>query len=77
MHQAPTTFEVRAAAIRNKRMQRGISIRHLAEQIGCSDSYLRKLEDGTRRHVGPEIYVPLRAALAATDNDLLMDPRSN
>ncbi|MFC9821444.1 helix-turn-helix domain-containing protein [Streptomyces erythrochromogenes] len=73
MHQAPTTFEVEAVALRKKRMQRGISIAHLAEQVGCSDSYLRKLENGTRRHVGPEIYIPLRTALAATDKELLAE----
>lgn len=77
MHQAPTTFQVEGAAICAKRMQNGISIRHLADQVGCSDSYLRKLERGTRSHMGPELYVRLRTALAATDDDLLGPPRGD
>ncbi|MGW3321075.1 helix-turn-helix domain-containing protein [Streptomyces virginiae] len=54
-------------------MQAGISVRHLADRVGCSASYLRKLERGTRSRMGPEFYVALRTALAATDEDLL-DP---
>ncbi|MFG2748079.1 helix-turn-helix domain-containing protein [Streptomyces xanthophaeus] len=73
MHQAPTTFQVEGAAICTKRMQAGISVKHLAEQVGCTDSYLRKLERGTRSRMGPELYVRLRTALAATDHDLLVD----
>ncbi|MGW6872842.1 helix-turn-helix domain-containing protein [Streptomyces xanthophaeus] len=52
-------------------MQAGISVSHLADQVGCSASYLRKLERGTRSRMGPEFYVRLRTALAVTDEDLL------
>lgn len=76
MHQAPTTFEVEGAAICTKRMQAGVSVRQLAERVGCSTSYLRKLERGTRSRMGPEYYVRLRTALAATDDDLLVASRS-
>ncbi|MFI5831004.1 helix-turn-helix domain-containing protein [Streptomyces sp. NPDC051578] len=58
-------------------MQAGFSVRQLAEQVGCSDSYLRKLERGTRNHMGPQLYVRLRTALHATDDDLLGLPRSD
>lgn len=71
MHQAPTTFQVKGAAIYTTRMQQGMSIRQLADQVGCSTSYLRKLERGTRSRMGPEYYIRLRTTLAATDNDLL------
>jgi transcriptional regulator with XRE-family HTH domain len=71
MHQAPTTYQVKGAAICRKRMQAGISVRHLADQVGCSASYLRKLERGTRSRMGPELYVSLRNALAAVDEELL------
>lgn len=77
MHQAPTTFQVEGAAICTKRMQAGLSVKQLADQVGCSSSYLRKLERGTRSHMGPEFYVRLRTALAVTDNDLLGPPRSD
>lgn len=71
MHQAPTTFLVVGAVICAKRMQAGISVRHLAEQVGCTTSYLRKIERGTRNRMGPAYYIRLRTALAATDDDLL------
>lgn len=77
MHQAPTTFQVEGAAICTRRMQAGLSVKQLADQVGCSSSYLRKLERGTRHRMGPALYVRLRTALAVTDNDLLGPPRSD
>lgn len=71
MQQTPTTFQVDGAAIRTKRMQAGIEVQQLANQIGCTASYLRKLETGTRTRMRPGKYVRLRAALTATDTDLL------
>jgi transcriptional regulator with XRE-family HTH domain len=71
MQQTPTTFQVAGAAIRTKRMQAGIEVQQLAEQIGCTASYLRKLETGTRTRMRPGKYVRLRTALEATDNELL------
>ncbi|MFE2164814.1 helix-turn-helix domain-containing protein [Streptomyces sp. NPDC059447] len=58
-------------------MQAGLSVKQLADQVGCSSSYLRKLERGTRHRMGPMFYVRLRTALAVTDNDLLGPPRSD
>ncbi|MFE2140260.1 helix-turn-helix domain-containing protein [Streptomyces sp. NPDC059456] len=71
MHQAPTAFEVKGAAICTKRMQKGMSVGQLARLVGCTANYLRKLERGTRPRMGPEFYVRLRTALDVTDADLL------
>jgi transcriptional regulator with XRE-family HTH domain len=54
-------------------MQKGMSVGQLARLVGCTANYLRKLERGTRRRMGPEFYVRLRTALDVTDADLL-DP---
>lgn len=71
MHQPPTTFAVDGTAICAKRMHAGIEVQQLAEKVGCTASYLRKLERGTRTRMRPSIYVRLRTALKATDDDLL------
>lgn len=71
MHQPPTTFQVDGAAIRTKRMQAGLEARQLADTVGITASYLRKLETGTRKHLRPGKYIRLRAALDATDSELL------
>lgn len=71
MLQTPTTFTVDGAAICSTRMQAGIEVQQLAEQVGCTASYLRKLERGTRSRMSPSKYVRLRTALKATDDDLL------
>lgn len=71
MHQPSTTFEVDGTAICTRRMQQGMSVRQLAEQVGCTPSYLRKIERGIRKHVGPAYYTRLRKTLNATDADLL------
>lgn len=73
MHQAPTAFEVEGAAICTKRMQKGMSVGQLARLVGCTANYLRKLERGTRRRMGPEFYLRLRTALDATDDELLAE----
>lgn len=71
MYQTPTTFLVVGAAICDKRMQAGIEVQQLANKVGCTASYLRKLERGTRSRMSPSKYVRLRTALKATDDDLL------
>jgi transcriptional regulator with XRE-family HTH domain len=71
MHQPPTTFEVDGAAICSKRMQAGLEVQQLADRVGITASYLRKLERGDRKHLSPSYYVRLRAALDATDEELL------
>lgn len=73
MHQPPT-FEVDGDAIREERMQAGLTRRELAEQAGISRRYVAHLENGTRRHMGPKPYIRLRNALNATDRRLRHQP---
>jgi transcriptional regulator with XRE-family HTH domain len=73
MHQ-PTTFEVDGDAIREERMQAGLSRTELARQVGISRRYICHLENGTRRHMTPAPYIALRAALKATDERLRRQP---
>lgn len=73
MHQ-PLTFEVDGDAIREERMQAGISRTELARQVGISRRYVCHLENGTRKHMTPEPYIALRDALNATDERLRRKP---
>jgi transcriptional regulator with XRE-family HTH domain len=58
-------------------MQAGLGVQQLAEAVGITDSYLRKLERGDRKHLSPSYYVRLRAALKATDEELLAPTEDN
>lgn len=69
MHQ-PLTFEVDGDAIREERMQAGLSRAELAKRAGISHRYVAALEEGTRRRMGPKRYIALRTALKATDDRL-------
>ena len=71
MAQTPTTFEVDGTAICTKRMQAGMEVQQLADQAGITASYLRKLERGDRSRMRPGNYQALRAALNATETELL------
>lgn len=71
MAQTPTTFEVDGTAICAKRMQAGMEVQQLADQVGISASYLRKLERGVRFRMRPGNYQALRAALTANETELL------
>ena len=71
MAQTPTTFEVDGTAICTKRMQAGMDVQKLADLVGITDSYLRKLERGDRTRMRPGPYQALRAALNATQTELL------
>lgn len=73
MHQ-PTTFEVDGDAIREERMQAGLTQAELARRVGISRRYVSYLEDGTRRHMRPKPYVRLRQVLNATDARLTRKP---
>ena len=74
MHQ-PTTFVVDGDAIREERMQAGLTRTELARQVGITRRYLCHLERGTRKHMSPRSYIALRKALKATDARLLAPPR--
>ena len=74
MHQPPT-FEVVGDAIREERMQAGLTRIELARQAGISRRFLCHLENGTRDRMSPPLYIALRTALQATDTRLLAPPR--
>ena len=69
MHQ-PTTFEVDGDAIREERMQAGLTQTELARRVGISPRYVSALESGERRRMTPGPYIALRTALKATDERL-------
>lgn len=73
MHQ-PTTFEVDGDAIREERVEAGLTCAELADLVGVTDRYIRHLEAGTRRHMRKPPYVALRTALKATDERLRLKP---
>lgn len=73
MHQPPT-FVVDGGAIREERMQAGLTRKELAGQAGISRRYLAHLENGTRNRMSPPLYVALRQALKATDERLRLTP---
>jgi transcriptional regulator with XRE-family HTH domain len=71
MAQTPTTFEVDGTAICTRRMNAGMDVQQLADLVGITDSYLRKLERGDRTRMRPGPYQALRAALNANETELL------
>lgn len=73
MHQPPT-FLVDGDAIREERMQAGLSRAELARRAGISHRYVAHLENGTREHMSPKAYIALRDALHATDARLRRTP---
>lgn len=75
MQEPVTTFEVSGEAIWAARMQAGIEVKELADAADVSDSYIRKLERGLRKHMKPGPYTRLRAALNASENQLLAPRR--
>lgn len=66
-----TTVEVDGDAIRKRRMRAGLPTQQLADAVGISASYLRKLENGRRKQLGPAKYAQLCNELSATYDDLL------
>lgn len=73
MHQ-PQTFVVDGDAIREERMQAGLTQTQLARQAGISPRYVSHLENGTRNRMSPPRYIALRQALKATDARLRRTP---
>lgn len=73
MHQ-PTTFEVDGDAIREERMQAGLTQVELARRAGISQRYVSHLETGTRKDMRPKTYQRLREVLNATDERLRRTP---
>ncbi len=77
MAQTPTTFEVDGTAICTRRMNAGMDVQQLADMVGITDSYLRKLERGDRTRMRPGPYQALRAALNATEDELIRAPHTD
>ncbi|MER6534382.1 helix-turn-helix domain-containing protein [Streptomyces sp900105755] len=71
MAQTPTTFQVDGTAICTKRMNAGMEVQQLADLVGITASYLRKVERGDRTRMRPGPYQALRAALNANETELL------
>lgn len=76
MQEPVTTFEVDGQAIWAARMQAGIEVKELANAVGVSASYIRKLERGIRRYMKPATFGRLRAALNANETQFLAPPRT-
>jgi transcriptional regulator with XRE-family HTH domain len=58
-------------------MNAGMDVQQLADMVGVTDSYLRKLERGVRTRMRPGPYQALRAALNANEDELLRAPHSD
>ncbi len=77
MAQTPTTFEVDGTAICTRRMNAGMDVQQLADKVGITANYLRKVERGVRTRMRPGPYQALRAALNADKDELLSTPHTN
>lgn len=67
----PPTIELDGSALRKLRMSSGREMRDLAAAAGITRSYLNRLETGTRRRTSPTVFLALRKALNATEQQLL------
>lgn len=74
MQEPVTRFEVDGLAIWAKRMAAGMEVKDLAQRAGVSDSYVRKLERGIRKHLTHDTFQRFRSALDANETELLLDP---
>ncbi|WP_323185915.1 helix-turn-helix domain-containing protein [Streptomyces sp. NBC_01373] len=74
MAQTPTTFQVDGTAICTRRMNAGMDVQQLADKVGITANYLRKVERGVRTRMRPGPYQELRAALNANEDELLRTP---
>lgn len=70
------TYHVDGAAIRKRRMAAGVAISELAERASISRRYVSHLENGTRSRMSPALYLRVRTALGATENELLVTEES-
>jgi transcriptional regulator with XRE-family HTH domain len=52
-------------------MNAGMDVQQLADTVGITANYLRKVERGVRTRMRPGPYQALRAALNATETELL------
>ena len=57
-------------------MNAGMDVQQLADTVGITANYLRKVERGVRTRMRPGPYQALRAALTANEDELL-DPHTD
>lgn len=76
MDRPPPTYQVDGAAIRERRMQLGMTQVMCADAASISRSYLAEIEAGHRRRMRPPKYAGLRTALQIQpkDEQLLAPP---
>lgn len=74
MHQVQPTFEVDGPAIRELRMEAGLTTAQLADAIGCSRVYLSHIEVGIRKRMGPQFFAALRTVLEVRSSAILLAP---
>lgn len=69
---APTTREVHGPAIREFRIQAGMSVAALAAAAGVARPHMANIELGHRRRVTPETFAALVAALGLNDRRAIL-----
>ncbi|MEH0629877.1 helix-turn-helix transcriptional regulator [Streptomyces stelliscabiei] len=69
MDRPQPTFQVDGAAIRERRMELGMTQAMCATAASISRSYLAEIEGGLRRRMRPPKYAGLRTALRIQPND--------
>lgn len=62
-------------ALRHIRTLTGLNARQLAVEVGVTPDYIRKIENGISKQVGPALFVRLMTALRIDDRRVLLaDP---
>lgn len=76
MDRPPATYQVEGAAIRERRMELGMTQYQCADAASISRSYLAEIEAGHRKRMRPPKYAGLRTALQIEPTDRrLLTPR--
>lgn len=69
MDRPPATYQVDGAAIRERRMELGMTLRGCARAADMSHSYLSEIEAGLKEDMRPPTYAGLRTALQIQSDD--------
>ena len=70
-----SAVSVNGPALRHIRMLTGLNARQLAAEVQVTPDYIRKIENGLSRQVGPALFVRLMTALRIDDRRVLLsDP---
>ncbi|MEC3977871.1 helix-turn-helix domain-containing protein [Amycolatopsis sp. H20-H5] len=75
MFTEPAGVRIAGTRLRQLRKLTGSNLKTFAAQIGCSFQYLSQLERGTRKHVGPALFVRIcdELEIARTQRRELID----